>query len=63
MSQDAWTQDLPPLEAEGAVAVPLQLQAELLEREQHESLLKVTSDLGTVIWVPVTSVREDLGNE
>jgi hypothetical protein len=63
LSAGAWSQNLPALEAGKAVAVPLNVQVDKLETGQHESLLKITTDLGTVIWVPVTAIREDLENQ
>jgi hypothetical protein len=55
--QGAWQQDIPPLEGGAAIQVPLEAR---LTSALHSSLLKITTDLGTEIWVPVIGVRTDL---
>jgi hypothetical protein len=56
----AWTQPLPPLEAGGAVRVPLEARQQDLGAAFQGSLLKITTDLGTEHWVPIVSLRQDL---
>jgi hypothetical protein len=55
-----WSQALPPLEAGRAVRVPFEARQEHLQAVLQASLLKVSSDLGTEVWIPVVSLREDL---
>ncbi len=56
----AWTQDFPPLEAGTAIAVPFEARISEMTSRNQNTLLKVTSDLGTVNWVPVYGSRTDL---
>lgn len=56
----AWTQDFPPLEAGTAIAVPFEARISEMTSGNQTTLLKVTSDLGTVNWVPVYGSRTDL---
>lgn len=58
MPAGAWEQALPPLEAGAAIAVPLQCRASELLKPKQGSLLKITTDLGTEAWVPVTGFRD-----
>lgn len=53
-------QDFPPLEAGQAIRLPLVLRAQDAGPGERHSLLKVTTDLGTVTYVPVTAARDDL---
>jgi len=60
MPAGAWKQDLPSLEVGGAISTPFEARlAEMLQPEQA-SLLKITTDLGTEVWVPVRGYRDDL---
>lgn len=56
----SWNQSLPALEAGGAVRVPLESRVEALNAPLHSSLLKITTDMGTEVWIPVASMRNDL---
>ena len=56
----AWTQPLPPLEARRAIRVPLTVRSVAMTTEFHSSLVKVTTDIGTEVWVPVIGNRKDL---
>lgn len=55
-----WSQTLPPLEAGAALRVPLAARREDMGSFRHSSLLKVSTDLGTEVWIPVLGIREDL---
>ena len=59
-SEDGWQQLLPPLEAGAAIRVPLEARLEDMVSPRQSCLLKVSTDLGTEIWVPVHGVRRDL---
>ncbi|MCW1883831.1 hypothetical protein OKA04_03770 [Luteolibacter flavescens] len=56
-----WQQPLPALEISGAFAVPFECRSGELLRPLQGSLLKITTDLGTETWVPVSGRRDDLG--
>lgn len=55
-----WTQNLPPLEAKKSVRVPMEARVQELTSAMQGSLLKITTDLGTELWIPVLGVRTDL---
>ena len=54
----AWTQDFPEYEAGAGVTLPLALRPQGLAKGTYTSLLKVTTDLGSVMYVPVTALKE-----
>jgi hypothetical protein len=54
----AWSQLFPTYEAGTGVTVPLALRPQELTKGTTTSLLKVTTDLGSVTYVPVTAVKE-----
>lgn len=56
----AWAQDLPALEKAGSLAVPFECRAAEMSAAYQSSILKITSDIGTVTWVPVLGIRDDL---
>lgn len=56
----AWVQPLPPLEGGAAIRLPLEARTEAMNRAYHVSLIKITTDLGTVNWLPVAAHRKDL---
>ncbi len=58
----AWQQALPALEIAGAIAIPFECRSGELLRPLQGSLLKITTDLGTETWVPVSGRRDDLGD-
>lgn len=58
----AWEQALPPLEIGAALAIPLECRSAELLRPRQGSLLKITTDLGTETWIPLSGFRDDLGN-
>jgi len=59
----AWTQALPPLEAGGSMGIPFEPRHQDMSAAVHSSLLRITTDLGTELWVPVVSTRKDLKEE
>ncbi|HOX01946.1 MAG TPA: hypothetical protein P5555_02335 [Candidatus Paceibacterota bacterium] len=59
-TEASWTQALPPLEAGQAIQVPLEAERQAMQAAVHRSLLRITTDLGTEVWVPVFAIREDL---
>jgi hypothetical protein len=56
----AWSQPIPAIEAGQAVRVPLQLRQEAMKSARQVSLLKFSTDVGTVVWIPVYGFRRDL---
>jgi hypothetical protein len=62
MPAGAWEQPLPPLEIGAALAIPLECRSAELLRPRQGSLLKITTDLGTETWIPLSGFRNDLGN-
>ncbi|MDD4017427.1 MAG: hypothetical protein PHV28_05730 [Kiritimatiellae bacterium] len=54
----AWSQAFPEYEAGTGVTLPLALRPQGLAKGTYTSLLKVTTDLGSVTYVPVTAVKE-----
>ncbi|MCC7377678.1 MAG: hypothetical protein IT581_23655 [Verrucomicrobiales bacterium] len=56
----SWRQDLPPLEADRAVRIPLAARVDEMAAHTQASLIRISTDLGTVTWVPVVGIREDL---
>ncbi len=52
-----WTQSFPPIEAGQARRFPLMLRADQMALGTRTSLLKVTSDMGTVRLIPLTATR------
>lgn len=55
-----WTQAVPALAAGAAIRVPLEARREELHSYMQSSLLKVSTDLGTEVWIPVIGIRKDL---
>jgi hypothetical protein len=53
----AWVQPLPPLEGGGALRIPFEARVQELSSAVQGSLLKISTDLGTELWVPVIGVR------
>lgn len=52
-----WTQELPPLEAGAALAMPMECRSGEMVKPQQGSLLKITTDIGTETWLPVSAYR------
>lgn len=55
-----WTQPLPTIETGIAMRVPFAVRSEDMTSAAQSSLIKVTTDLGTVDWIPVMGLRDDL---
>lgn len=53
-------QDFPALEAGQAISWPLALRLQDAGPGERYSLLKVTTELGTITYIPVTASRDDL---
>jgi len=53
-------QSFPPLEAGGAMRLPLMLRLQDAAEGESYALLKVSTDLGTTTYIPVTASRDDL---
>lgn len=60
MPAGPWVQALPALESGGAVAVPFRCRREAMSQPGQASLLKITTDLGSVHWLPVRGSRDDI---
>lgn len=58
--EGAWSFELPALEAGQSLQVPLEARTESLTRPTQASVLRVRSDLGTEVWLPVFAIRPDL---
>jgi hypothetical protein len=56
----AWTQALPPLELGEALQVPFEARAGDPPKAFRSSLLKITTDVGTEIYIPVVNTRPEL---
>lgn len=59
----AWTLSLPPIEAGEGMGIPMEARLEEMSAYFHSSLLKITTDLGTEQWIPVSALRPDLKPE
>jgi hypothetical protein len=58
-----WTMALPPIEVGRSQGVPLQARLVDMVLPEQRSLLRITTDIGTVVWIPVECVRKDLIEE
>lgn len=56
-----WSQSLPTLEAGASLRIPLEARVEGMTLPVHQSLLKISTDMGTESWIPVIGVRADMG--
>ena len=56
----AWTQQFPALEPGAAIRLPLWLDAAEAPSGMVYSLLRIQSDIGTEVYIPVTAYKEDL---
>lgn len=63
LGNDAWTMALPPLEAGSGVKFPLMLDRERADFESRTSIIKATTDLGTITYVPVSAFGLNPANE
>ena len=57
----SWSQSLPTLEAGASIRIPLEAKVENMTLPVHQSLLKISTDMGTETWIPVIGVRTDMG--
>ena len=60
MPAGPWVQPVPALEAGASVAVPFESRGGQMSQPRQGSLLRITTDMGTVSWIPVTAFRDDL---
>gem|GEM_PF-347018 len=56
----AWSQPMPAIEPGQAFRVPFQLRREAMTSGRQTSVLKFSTDVGTVLWLPVYGFRQDL---
>ncbi|MCI0538337.1 MAG: hypothetical protein L0Z50_24280 [Verrucomicrobiales bacterium] len=56
----AWTQAIPVLAGGAALRLPLEARRQEQRVFANSALLKISTDLGTEVWIPVVSIREDL---
>ena len=62
-SDGAWTQPLPSLEAGKSMRIPLTARLQDMRENQQNSLLKISTDLGTEVWLPVVGIRADIHSQ
>jgi len=55
LGDDAWSMQLPPIEAGAGVRFPLALNRERADFSTRHSMIKATTDLGTIVYLPVTA--------
>ena len=55
-----WEQQLPALEPDEAIRLPLKLRAQDMAPGERRSLVTVLTDMGTKTVVPVTATRDDI---
>ena len=60
LPEGAWSQRLPALEQGETLKVPFEARAGSSHQETRASILKISSDAGTEIYIPVFSRRRDL---
>ena len=60
MVDEAWSVELPVLEAGGSLGVPLAAQVEEMTQPELHTLLCIKTDVGTETWLPVIGLREDM---
>jgi hypothetical protein len=56
----SWSQQFPTLAAGEAIRLPLLLKSSEAPKGTSYSLLRIQSDLGTEVYIPVTAYMEDL---
>jgi hypothetical protein len=56
----AWTQALPPLEVGEALQVPFEARLSDPPKAFRSSILKISTDIGTEIYIPVVNTRPEL---
>lgn len=55
-----WSQAMPPMEAGGRLRIPFTARTLEMTAYEQVSLLKISTDMGTELWVPVLGRRLDL---
>jgi len=55
LGNDGWSMQLPPIEAVSGVRFPLALDRQRADFSIRTSLIKATTDLGTITYLPVTA--------
>lgn len=55
-----WSQEMPPMEAGARLGLPFMARTAEMTAYEQVSLLKISTDLGTELWVPVVGRRADL---
>ena len=55
LGEDAWSMQLPPIEAGAGVRFPLALDRQRADFATRHSVIKATTDLGTIMYLPVTA--------
>jgi hypothetical protein len=55
LGDDAWSMQLPPIEAGAGVRFPLALDRQRANFSTRHSTIKATTDLGTIAYLPVTA--------
>jgi hypothetical protein len=55
LGDDAWSMQLPPIEAGAGVKFPLALDRQRADFSTRRSVIKATTDLGTIAYIPVTA--------
>ncbi len=58
--QGGWVQPFPPLASGAGIRLPLRLHLSTEPVGRQFSLLRIESDLGTIVYVPVSALREEL---
>ncbi len=56
----SWHQAMPPMKAGGRLGIPLTARSSEMSAFEQVSLLKISTDMGTELWVPVLGRRPDL---
>jgi hypothetical protein len=56
----AWQQAMPAIEGGSRLGIPFSVRTAEMTAPEQVSLLKITTDMGTEIWVPVLGRRPDL---
>lgn len=62
MPAAAWQQPLPALESGAALSIPFECRRAEMVRVRQGSLLRIVTDMGTETWLPVSGIRDDLGD-
>ncbi len=55
-----WSQEMPAMEAGARLGIPFTARTAEMTAPEQVSLLKISTDMGTELWVPVVGRRVDL---